>query len=175
MKNNKTRFVLSFAAASNHRHNEDNPIGFPARLDEVIAAFSCRYNGQRSDFSPYPGNDKFAVPGEVIKAAYPPDLNNNLLEKRLSGTSAATAMLAGIAGLVIEYAKLKSNTAQSISISDRLWHTQGMKSVFLGCMTTNHNHAPGDYFVVKPWLLLSTKHSDLDVSKKIMWALWNTL
>ncbi|CEL04893.1 hypothetical protein ASPCAL06017 [Aspergillus calidoustus] len=175
LDNNKTRAVLFFAAASNHRHNEDIPVGFPARLDDVIAAFSCKYNGQMSGFSPYPVSDKFAVPGEVIKAAFPPDLNNQFLEKRLSGTSATTAIIAGIAGLVIEYVKLKADTAQSVSASDQLWYAQGMKSVLSNCMTTNPNYAPGDYFVVKPWLLLSTKHSDLDVSKQITWALWKTL
>lgn len=49
--------------------------------------FSVRYNGTKSDFSPDPRPQESAVPGELVKAAFPIDLNNAQDEKRLSGTS----------------------------------------------------------------------------------------
>jgi subtilase family protein len=69
--------VLVFAAASNNKHNESNPVGFPARLDKVIGAYSCTHQNQRSHFSPDPSvtlsnqRPKFAVIGEHLSAAFP--------------------------------------------------------------------------------------------------------
>ncbi|KAH8176898.1 subtilase family protein [Sarocladium implicatum] len=153
-RNGRTRHVLFFAAALNNRHDEINPVGFPASADEVISVYSCTYSRKRSDFSPIRTTPSLAASGERVKAAVPIHLGTDpACQARMSGTSMATAKLAGIAGLVLEYAKLKGGTErgiESLESTDALWHWQGMKSVFMDCMAGDPD---GNYYCIEPWRL----------------------
>ncbi|TWU78776.1 hypothetical protein ED733_006912 [Metarhizium rileyi] len=101
----RDRGVIFFAAAANWPK-----VGFPARLDEVIRVNSCTYKGEKSDFSPKFDCTKtlknFSVIGEHLCVAYPPGLNYGNHEKRQSGTSMSTAIMAGMAALVLEFRNL---------------------------------------------------------------------
>lgn len=65
-----TRPVLFLAATSNNRHNEENPIRFPAVLENIIGVLSVRYNGTKSNFSPDHWSQEIPVPGGLVKAAF---------------------------------------------------------------------------------------------------------
>lgn len=100
--------VLIFAAASNNRHNERDPVGYPAKLSPVIAVRSCDWQNVKSPFSPdgKDGFPNFSVIGEAVGTGYRRRLENGLVTDRMSGTSASTPIMAGIAALILEYSKL---------------------------------------------------------------------
>jgi len=145
---------LFLAAASNNKLNDRYPVGYPARHKDVICVNSSAPGDERSTFSPTPQIPvrNFSVIGEHLSAAFPTKLNSGNFEKRQSGTSMATAIMAGIAGLVVEFSRLVAVDA-NVKDKDRLLTDRGMKAVFLRCMLNQETHMPGTYLHVKPWLL----------------------
>ena len=100
--------VLLFAAATNDGYYEQDPVGFPATMVHVIRVNSCQYNSQQSDFSPDSDRNEanaLSTLGEEIESAFPKALNNGVPRKCLTGTSMATAIMLGVAGLLIEFTK----------------------------------------------------------------------
>lgn len=175
--------VLFFAAASNNSTLKKTPISFPGRMtDSVICVFSSTINGQRSDFSPrgslYQPN--FSVIGENIEAAWVPSQDNQNRLYTMSGTSCATPIVAGIAALLLDFAKQHKKTLQRTDEDIRRltdWETTerylqsltGMKSVLRRCMT-DEEHMSGNYHFLKPWQLLEFDDSN-EIATRIQIAI----
>ncbi|KAJ5986356.1 hypothetical protein N7451_010721 [Penicillium sp. IBT 35674x] len=99
--------VLLFAAASNSGANLDR--AYPARDENVICINSTDANGNRSPFSPTALANalNLATVGEAVESAWPMrycDPPSGLKHK--SGTSYATPIAVGIAGFLLQYARL---------------------------------------------------------------------
>lgn len=159
---NKTkgeREFLIFAAASNNKHDEPNAVGFPARASEVIRVNSCTWQGHPSNFSPGCSEvqHNLATIGEEINAAFTQTLDKgevrNQIFKRLSGTSQSTAIMAGIAGLVLEFARTKTEKGPNVQGEERLRIKEGMMAVLQRCMGGAEALQPNKYRYIKPWLL----------------------
>ncbi|KAI9642691.1 hypothetical protein NHQ30_008422 [Ciborinia camelliae] len=106
---NDTLHTLIFASASNYGANENPPIRFPARVkDRVICLNSADGNGSPSDCNP-PANDKrenFTALGEGVRLSeevIQPARGTN--SNCVMGSSIATVITAGIAALVLEFAR----------------------------------------------------------------------
>ncbi|KPM38858.1 hypothetical protein AK830_g7710 [Neonectria ditissima] len=102
--------VLLFAAASNSGANLDR--AYPARDPHVICVHSTDSNGNRSNFSPTAiAHDlNIATVGEAVQSAWPVNLcdtrvNPDCVQLK-SGTSYATPIAVGIAGFLLQYARL---------------------------------------------------------------------
>jgi Subtilase family len=121
-----------FAAASNNRHNERNSIAYPARDDaHIICINSVDGRYKRSTFSPEGRHllMNFSAIGEYVEAAWPLGLGGNQgLQRRMNGTSCATAIAAGIAALILEYA-IQAESLEELRIEnvEALRRTAGMK------------------------------------------------
>jgi hypothetical protein len=170
------RDILFFAAAStNDQHYNSTPVGFPASMDQVIRVNSCKHNGRPSDFSPESDDrweNALSTIGEEIEAAYPPGKNDGATIKRLSGTSTSTAILVGVAALLIEFAKLQSLPKDVISnMEPRLHTSSGMKSVLYNCMAGKKPPQAPNYSYIRPWLLFTTEKSHQLVIHEINYAL----
>ena len=148
--------ILLFAAASNNRAMRIEPIGYPARdADHIICVNSSTVDDEKSVFSPrgITGRPNFSVIGEDIEAAWPMGLNEGRQLKRMSGTSCATPIAAGIAALILEFAVKDAPEVRRLSKRKaELWRAVGMRSVLKSCLT--EQHTDGTYNFLKPWALL---------------------
>jgi hypothetical protein len=166
---------LFFAAASNNRYYSEDPVGFPANLDDVIRVNSCSHTGSRSSFSPL-GNsrgDSLGTIGEEMLAAVPCAEHEAVAgerEQRMRGTSVATAVLTGIAALVIEFSRL--GTAPRIDINRppeavtaELLTNMGMKRVLYHCLAGTNPPAPPEYSYIRFWLLFQLRNQEIVASR----------
>jgi hypothetical protein len=98
--------ITIFAAASNDGNNRPDHVCWPARALEVICVHSGTGTGQSSWFTPGShDNQRIMVLGECIKSAWPPRLQSEKNVKFMSGTSCAAPIAAGIAAIVLDYAR----------------------------------------------------------------------
>ncbi|GJN85885.1 hypothetical protein PLIIFM63780_009459 [Purpureocillium lilacinum] len=168
--------VLMFAAASNNRSLRVEPIGYPARaMDRVICVNSSTVDMKRSSFSPkgIPGQPNLSVVGENVDAAWPVSGagETQMSRRRMSGTSCATPIVAGIAAMILDFAKKDLPELRSLpkwdAMKGELWDTYGMRSVLKKCMTDKTRDE--SYSFIKPWRLL--KETDVAIAVKIIEAL----
>jgi hypothetical protein len=86
-------------------------ISFPARLHNVLCIGSADGKGSRSSFSPpFIGEEKYSVLGEAVRGAWPLDSEPDMEGKegsfnRLSGTSTAVTIAAGITACLIDFTR----------------------------------------------------------------------
>ncbi len=91
----RLRGVLIVAAAANAAVSNDQYPMYPANAPGVLSVGSTGSSDQASGFSDYGHNVKVWAPGEGIYSTYPPNTYN-----AESGTSFASPLTAGVAGLV---------------------------------------------------------------------------
>jgi len=123
-----SRNIIFFAAASNGGTNVE--VAFPASADDVICVTSSDGLGNWSYFNPHGDGVKigYSTLGEAITSEYPEALEPSG-SKTQSGTSFATPIAAGIAGLLLDFCgyyfgKLEFDDAESLM--KRLRKKRGM-------------------------------------------------
>jgi len=109
--------VIVVAAAGNSGAYGSNTVGYPARYGSVISIGSHDTNGNVSGFSSRGGDVDFIAPGEDIistgkKGSY----------VRLSGTSFATPIVAGICALILSKDKRQGSSTPIRNNMDMLNH-----------------------------------------------------
>jgi hypothetical protein len=98
--------VLVFAAASNDGDNRPDGIAWPARDSRVFCVHSGGGTGTPSRFTPQAEGDKnIMVLGECVRSAWTSHFDNTSDERLMNGTSCAAPIAAGIAALVLNYAR----------------------------------------------------------------------
>ncbi len=150
--------VLLFAAASNDRHLEEAPIGFPAIDDNVICIFSEKTPSFRSTFSPLGREswNNFSVLGEEVEGAWISEaVGDQGTTTRQSGTSCATAIAAGVAALILEFSRHSGH--KQVKNAQKLRVRAIMEKVLWQCTDKAQGH---EYNLLKPWLLLGASNYD---------------
>ncbi|KAK1056933.1 hypothetical protein LTR74_014531 [Friedmanniomyces endolithicus] len=174
--------VIMFGAASNCGGNA--PISWPARHPNVICVFATDADGNfyRKDPTPQKGTN-LAVLGTSVGGCWPPALNDGGNLQHKSGTSCATPIAAGIAGVVMKLMRArKSAFLESLPVFSKLWNEKkklkyeqhlltlgkpwGMKAV-LGLMTEERQ----GYDYIAPWRLFDNDNEDRDIVKEILYKL----
>ncbi|EXA29448.1 hypothetical protein FOVG_19068 [Fusarium oxysporum f. sp. pisi HDV247] len=120
----KAAGVLVIAAASNWQNT--GTVAFPARHNlSTMCIYSTNTGNQSSTFNPEPRSDtpNFALLGEGFQH---PDQTRN---ERMSGTSMATAVAAGLAARIMDFSRQKDNKSY-IYRSQDVGKLPGMLSIF---------------------------------------------
>ena len=146
------RGIILFAAASNSGVNPRFPVAFPANLRQVICIHSTDGDGNPSPRNPPATLDcSLAVLGEGVAAAWPSRLftDRSDLQRVASGSSVATAIAAGLAALVLEYAAQADAGLAKVQGWQRLRHCDEMRKVFMNMARERDNYqsvAPSSLF-----------------------------
>ena len=121
-------------------------------MPDVIAAYSADALGHPSRFnpSPDPDDDNFTFLGEDVESAWPVALGEGP-KKRLSGSSVATAVAAGIAALFLQFSGQESGLFRRRGLR-HLGTPKGMRKLFRYLSSGR-----GDFGYVTPWKLLSKR------------------
>ena len=155
--------ILMFAAAKNDGANSG--IAYPANQDQVICVNSTDGQGNPSKYNPSPVIGRnLSVLGEDVLSSWP--LHFRIGMQRKSGTSYATPIAAGIAAVVLDYARQKMQPNDRYAIS-KLRTPKGMQAV-LSLMCKDR----GGYRYLAPWEFfnedkLNIYWAILDILKKV--------
>ena len=137
--------VLMFAAASNDGKNRPDGVAWPAKDNNVICVHSGDGHGSHSTFTPSPRDSmRIMVLGECIKSACPPHLKCDADHKLMSGTSCAAPIAAGIAALILDYARGFLDDQEW----DKLRRTTSMLRMF---ERMKDEHSTDGYWWIKHW------------------------
>ena len=154
-----SRDVILCAAASNDGSNK--AVAFPANYPHVICVHSANGWGGPSHFTPplLDVGPNFAVIGEAINSTWPVKRGEGH-EKRMTGTSTSTPILAAIIALLQEFTNQKPvKTAHDL----RLKTSEGITQVLLA-MSSNER----GYRVVAPWRVLDSQVTRIQVEWRIL-------
>jgi len=157
--------IIIFAAASNDGGNTG--VMYPARKDEVICIYATDGIG-----SPFTGNPTrlktscyhFAALGVGVKSSWPRGLqgpapkSSEPSERRMTGTSCATPIAAGIAACIIEFAYRIEFPEPLLEL---LKSREGMQKVLRGLMASDQRRH--DLHYIHPWVMFTGK-SDEEIS-----------
>lgn len=149
--------VLLFAAASNYGANDREM--FPARDDSVISIRGTNADGDFENYNPPKRDDESLVFGTLgldVPSAWP----NSDGEEYKSGTSVATAIAAGIAGILLGYINSHPIGKPFYNSKYRAWTRQGILTIFRVLSVNTLN--PG-YLYLRVWDLIGK-------SEDVRWA-----
>jgi len=145
-----------FAATAND--GGSGGVAYPAKDPIVIGVNSSDGKGNRSGFSPTARTnaDNFCTVGEGVESFWP-DASGDWTKVIKSGTSYATPIAAGLAGSLLDYAKLKMELGEAeINLLRR---SKGMRAVFN--LMKDKEKRDGYDFVAPWWLWAAGKSIDL--------------
>ena len=145
--------VRFLAAASNAGKNAGRT--FPAKHSDVCCVYATDGQGSLAGLNPNPvlRDANICTLGLHVMAPH-----KGLTRSRESGTSVATAVTAGIAALVLEFARQDPVPGQrSIKNLDTLVTKDGMLKVFELMHKRSEGSESSQYLHLRPWLLLSTE------------------
>jgi subtilisin family serine protease len=134
--------VLVFAATSNDDLESESGMAYPARDDRVIAIDAASARGEWLPFNPSRDNEfkthRFTALGQGIKTDFPTQLDTQEGWKRMDGTSAATPVAAGIAALVLEFAR-QPPLGYAPKVAELLKRPEAMREVLAGVVAVRHS------------------------------------
>ncbi|GAP92965.1 hypothetical protein SAMD00023353_0403740 [Rosellinia necatrix] len=141
--------VLLFAAASNYGLTERNEVFYPARDHRVISVDAEDGRGNPASFAIREvrgdGGVRYCAPGLGIKSP--------IKAEPMCGSSFACPVAAGVAALVLEFARHESvSLSKSESVQSALLDARGMLKVF-GLMSQQAANNPG-FKMLYPWHFL---------------------
>lgn len=153
--------VLIFAAASNAGKNLPEGIAWPAREENVICVHSADGFGNRSAFTPSPkDNMRIMVLGEYIKSPWPEKLKSPENLKHMSGTSCAAPIAAGIAAVILDYARDFLNDDEWKSLR----RVRSMRRMFEELRDTDNTEG---YWWIKHWTLFTKDKEPVWIQEEI--------
>lgn len=146
--NDRDEAILFFAAAANSGANEKEM--FPARHECVTSVRGTNSNGSFQDFNP-PRNpwETFAI-GTLGLEVPASSLSGETKDVYKTGTSVATAIAAGIAGMLLGYVSRNQTKSSYHTVRDRLKTRKGMMAM-LQCIASDSLN--DGYIYVAPWCL----------------------
>ena len=164
--------ISIFAAASNDGNNRPDHVCWPARALEVICVHSGTGTGQSSWFTPGAhDNQRIMVLGESIKPTWPPRLLKSPAKTKpnqpatkpvtepVSGTSYATPIAAGIAAIVLDYARRVLSQEEW----ERLRRVDCMRRMFERMRDERIQH----YWWIRPWDFFDKQNSSAWIDNEI--------
>jgi subtilisin family serine protease len=156
--------VLVFAATSNDDLESESGMAYPARDDRVIAIDAASARGEWLPFNPSRDNEfkthRFTALGQGIKTDFPTQLDSQEGWKRMDGTSAATPVAAGIAALVLEFAR-QPPLGYAPKVAELLKRPEAMREVLAGVIAARHSKN-GEYRHLVPTRLFKVEWEEED-------------
>lgn len=150
-----------FAAASNAGKNLPEGIAWPAQEENVICIHSADGLGRPSDFTPSPKeNMRIMVLGEYIRSSWPEKLKAPDNLKHMSGTSCAAPIAAGIAAVILDYARSFLNDEEWKSLR----RVRSMRRMFEELRDT---HETGGYWWIRHWTLFTKDRAPTWIQEEI--------
>lgn len=154
--NDRDGRIVLFAAASNLGANDREM--FPARHEAVISIRGTNFFGTFQDFNPPRSPHEGAVIGTLgldVPAAALSDVDYEVYR---SGTSVATAVAAGMAGILLGYTYASSAELETVEkVRQKLESRSGMQALFRALATPSiHEH----YLYVTLWNLENMSHDE---------------
>jgi subtilisin family serine protease len=149
--------ILLFAATSNEGAQEKSGMAYPARDSNVIRIDSAHGDGSTSTTNPLDKPSygmRFSAPGINIPSIFPTTRSGvDETFERLEGASFACPIAAGVAGLILEFARqeplsLEPRIAQDLKTPRRM-------SIVLYGLSAEFNISYTCYFL-RPWVLFET-------------------
>jgi hypothetical protein len=146
-----TRDVLFFAAAGNHGVHGNASVMAPARHDPVICIRATDSDGRFWSLNPpkrHSEGIRFGALGQdVLSASLGSEDGSHGHPIAGTGTSVATAVAAGIAGLLLWYVNMKTKEPSYWRVRNRLQSKDGMTSLLFAL---GRHMGDGRCFIV-PW------------------------
>ena len=162
--------VIIFAAASNDGKNRPDRVAWPARDMNVICVHSGDGHGAASTFTPSPQDSmRIMVLGECVNSAWPQKLKSPVDHKLMSGTSCAAPIAAGIAALILDYAR-GFLTQKEWEMLHRVDSIRRMFEI----MKDNDPQPPG-YWWIKHWGLFDSRRAEGWIHGEIKGILWGAM